>query len=281
MDTKIKMQFDPVIAKDVGVDCAIMFSNIEFWVDTNKKNNINNFEGRFWTFNSIRAFCEQFPFWTEQNIKTILKKLIERGYIVKGRFNKKGYDKTSWYSVVDKLELTNHQLELTNPLVRTNQPIPDNKPYNKPNININISSEEETEQKGDEITLSNERGKTPVARLQSLYGTLFNRLYGFKPKPSSYPQTGSVFKGLLKDYSEIQIACLLIVFFNWKGMNDKDEKENEWLVKNTHSPFQLKAGLNKYEAYVRNIAGWSEEFENDEKLYPIVKNYFVNKLSTG
>ena len=36
--TKIKMQFDPNIAKDVGVEEAIMYANIEFWVWHNQLN---------------------------------------------------------------------------------------------------------------------------------------------------------------------------------------------------------------------------------------------------
>lgn len=288
-DTKIKMQFDPNIAEELGVDCAIMFANIEFWVDTNKRNGINMFNDKYWTFNSIRAFREQFPFWTEQNIKTILKKLVEAKYIEKGRFNKKGYDKTSWYTVVPApilsagaLEESSvfksgfqpiHKLELTNPLVDSNQPIPDTK-------HQILNTDKEDISSLNTITLNPAQGKTPVSRLQSLYGKLFSHLYGFKPKPTTYPQTGKVFKDLLGSYTEIQIACLLIVFFNWQGMTDKEQSEKDWLVKNAHSIFQFRGGLNKYEAYTRNVAGWGEEFDNDSKLYDIVRKK-IAQLSTA
>lgn len=127
------------------------------------------------------------------------------------------------------------------------------------------------------ITLNPAQGKTPVARLQSLYGKLFNHLYGFKPK-SNYAQTGAVFKSLLDSYSEIQIACLLIVFFNWRGMNDKDDNAFKWLSDNAHSPFIFKGNTAKYEAYARNVAGWGDDFDNDEKLYKVVKNKLVEVI---
>ena len=82
-------------------------------------------------------------------------------------------------------------------------------------LNANISSNDL------KTTLNEKSGKTPVNRLQSLYSLLFKNLYGFKPKPTTYPQTGGVFKQLLKDYSEIQIACLLIVFFLMIGRYSK------------------------------------------------------------
>lgn len=129
------------------------------------------------------------------------------------------------------------------------------------------------------ITLPISRGKSPVTRLQSIYSTLFYHLYGFKIKASIYPQLGIVFKKLLVDYSEIQIAWLLIVFFNWHGMNDNDNRETEWLTKNAHSIFQFKGAVNKYETYVRNISGYNEEFDNDEKLFQLVGNW-IKELST-
>lgn len=125
-------------------------------------------------------------------------------------------------------------------------------------------------------TLPTTRGNNPVSRLISIYSTLFAHLYGFKPKPSIYPQLGGVFKNLLRDYSEIQIAWLLIVFFNWNGMSDKEPKEMEWLTKNSHGIYLFKSGINKYETYVRNVSGFNDEFDDDEKLYVEVGKWISN-----
>jgi hypothetical protein len=125
MKTKIKMQFDPDVALDVGVDCAIMFSNIEFWVEINEKNKQNFHNDKYWMYNSASSFCEFFPFWTEKQIRRILKTLASKGYIEKGNFNKKGYDRTGWYTCPNgKFDVTERSDESDQMVT----PIPDIKP---------------------------------------------------------------------------------------------------------------------------------------------------------
>lgn len=128
----VNMYFDIDVAKDVGSDPAIIFQNIVFWVAKNKANNKHFYEGKYWTYNSRKAFQELFPWMTTQNIRTYLKNLEAKGYIETGNFNKKGYDKTLWYTICENQQT--HLLELTNRSDKTNKPIPDNKPDNKPYI---------------------------------------------------------------------------------------------------------------------------------------------------
>lgn len=92
------------IAKDVGVEEAMMFSNINFWVEKNRKDedDYHFHNGKYWMFNSILDFAEQYSFWTPAKIRRIIKNLIEKGYIETGVFNKFGYDKTKWYTTTQK-----------------------------------------------------------------------------------------------------------------------------------------------------------------------------------
>lgn len=96
----MKYQFDEKVACDVGVEEAIMLSNIEFWVEKNRANNRNYHNGRWWTYNSRVAFERLFPFWTEKQIRRILNNLIETNYIISSNFNKHKYDQTNWYTSV-------------------------------------------------------------------------------------------------------------------------------------------------------------------------------------
>lgn len=48
--------FNPLLAKEVGIECAILLYNIEFWIEKNKANNKHFYEGRYWTYNSTKAF---------------------------------------------------------------------------------------------------------------------------------------------------------------------------------------------------------------------------------
>ena len=100
--TLIKMNFDPQIAKDIGVEEAIMHSNIEFWCDTNEKNNRHIHGGCAWMYNSVEAFKLQFPFWTAGQIRRILDNLLKKKYIKAGNYNKIKYDKTRWFAVLIK-----------------------------------------------------------------------------------------------------------------------------------------------------------------------------------
>lgn len=150
-----------------------------------------------------------------------------------------------------------------------------NDPVTIPNINYtNLTILED-----NKVILPIHRGKTPVTRLMSIYGTLFNHVYGFNSK-SNFGLNGKLLKDLLLTYSEVQIAFLLIVYLNWKGMDDNNQKEKQWLIDNAHPLTIFKSKINVYEAYTRNVAGWKTEFDDDSKLLAIVGKH-INGLSTA
>lgn len=94
--------FDVEVATEIGVDGAIMMQNLVFWLNKNIANNTNYIDGKYWTFNSIKAFGLLFPFWSEKQIRRILTNLIDNGYIETGVFNKSRYDRTKWYTLTEK-----------------------------------------------------------------------------------------------------------------------------------------------------------------------------------
>lgn len=128
--TKIKMAFDSDVAKDVGTDAAIILSNIEYWQEINRANNINFKEGRYWTYNSVKAFNEIFSYLTPRKIRTCLDKLESKGYIVSSNFNKKNYDRTKWFNVPLRTICQKRQIELSemsNRVDENDKPIPNSK----------------------------------------------------------------------------------------------------------------------------------------------------------
>lgn len=96
--------FDGEIAKDVGVNAAVLFHSIQWWIRKNKANDKNFFDGKYWTYNSVAAFTELFPFMKKSAIRSSLEKLEKEGYIVSGNYNKIAYDRTKWYALGDKGE---------------------------------------------------------------------------------------------------------------------------------------------------------------------------------
>tara|TARA_Y100000310_G_scaffold109161_1_gene107573 strand:- start:78 stop:833 length:756 start_codon:yes stop_codon:yes gene_type:complete len=112
--------FNIDVAEICGVAAAVIYTNIQFWVDKNEANGKHFYEGRFWTYNSIQAFSELLPYFTEKQIRGGLNKLIDAGLIVKGNFNKIGYDRTIWYSVIEETqhmpsEANEGDIDLSNP----------------------------------------------------------------------------------------------------------------------------------------------------------------------
>lgn len=138
--------FDGDVAEIVGANAAVIFWNLKFWIAKNKANDKNYHDGRYWTYNSKKAFQELFPFLSEQGIKTALNKLIEADLITTGDYNAKKFDRTLWYALTEKGERIGenqpthngeiqplHRGNSTFPSVENNRPIPDINTGIKPN----------------------------------------------------------------------------------------------------------------------------------------------------
>lgn len=131
---------------EYGIEEAILIENLVHWIQKNKANNKHYHDGRYWTYNSAKAFAEQFPYMNESKIKRVIGKLIEVGVVMKGNYNENQYDRTCWYTFTDKgLAIVQncyfHSSKMTNGKVQNGLTIPDNKPYNKPYISFTPSDE--------------------------------------------------------------------------------------------------------------------------------------------
>lgn len=123
--------FDVELAKQYGMVEAVLLNHFEYWIELNRANGKNYFEGRYWTFNSMKAFAEIFPYLSEKKIRNALKNLQDAGLIMTGNFNKSAYDRTLWYAFSDFAEsiLPKRQMEVAEKANQNSQkgePIPDN-----------------------------------------------------------------------------------------------------------------------------------------------------------
>lgn len=94
--------FDIDIATEYGIECAILLKNIYYWVEKNRANEKHFHNGNYWTYNSIKAFAELFPYISEKKVRTALKKLESSGLVITGNYNKLAYDRTTWYAITEK-----------------------------------------------------------------------------------------------------------------------------------------------------------------------------------
>jgi hypothetical protein len=132
----LEYHFDVEHAKRWGVEEAIFLQNLIYWLRHNKANKKSQKDGHTWSYNTLEAFAELFPFWSVKQIRRIVASLIEQKVIIKGCYNERAYDRTCWYALADEslLELPaqtlcpNGQMEKpkqTDPAAQTDTPIPD------------------------------------------------------------------------------------------------------------------------------------------------------------
>jgi hypothetical protein len=90
--------FDVEIAEKYGLEPAIIFKNISFWIQKNEANKSNFYDGDYWTYNSIKAFQILFPYMSEKKIRLAIDILIKEKLLKTGNYNKSAYDRTKWYA---------------------------------------------------------------------------------------------------------------------------------------------------------------------------------------
>lgn len=135
--------FNTEIAKEVGVNAAVILENIAHWVLKNKANDKNFYDGHYWTYNSRTAMTALFPYLSEKQVRYALDALRKADMVLTGNYNKSSYDRTLWYTVSDSCakkyfpELLDWPKK-ANELDGVGQPIPDINTNNKPD---NISQQ--------------------------------------------------------------------------------------------------------------------------------------------
>lgn len=79
-----------------GSDRAIILQQLHYWLNKSGK----TIDGRRWIYNTMDEWHDQF-YWIK-SIRTInnhFKKLEEMGLVITGNYNKKGFDRTKWYTI--------------------------------------------------------------------------------------------------------------------------------------------------------------------------------------
>ncbi len=178
----IEHNFNVEVARRYGVPEAIFIHNLYFWIDKNQCNGRHFYEGRSWTYNSLSALERLFPYFTRKQIRTIIDHCVGAGVVIKGNFNKEGYDKTTWFALTDEVleiyeggdrkgtgyapEGTSYAQEGTG-YAHKGTPIPDNKPYSKPDNKEDILVEADASAQQAAITLTlNDKSEHPIYQQQ-------------------------------------------------------------------------------------------------------------------
>lgn len=88
--------FNTEVAKIVGVNAAVIFENIVFWLKKNLDNGKHIIDNKVWTYSSVNAMLQSFPYLTDGQIRGALKKLQDENLIEVRQFS--GYNRVNWFT---------------------------------------------------------------------------------------------------------------------------------------------------------------------------------------
>lgn len=89
-------------AKKYGVDEAIVINSFKHWIEKNRASRVNSKGGHTWTYNSLNALCELFPYWTRRQLERITKSLIDQGVLQAEQLMLDKGDQRLWYAFADE-----------------------------------------------------------------------------------------------------------------------------------------------------------------------------------
>jgi hypothetical protein len=107
----MKHCFDVEIAKEYGLEEAVVIENLAFWIRQNFIKNKNLNDGLYWTFYTFKNLNELLPYINISKLKRVINNLKEKKVIMIGNYNKNNYDKTTWYTIINNQILSKYNIE--------------------------------------------------------------------------------------------------------------------------------------------------------------------------
>jgi uncharacterized phage protein (TIGR02220 family) len=247
--------FNIDVAKQIGIAPAVILNNIYWWIEKNKANDKHFYNGYYWTYNSRKAFCTQFPYLTERQIEYALRKLINEGYVITGNYNKASFDRTLWYAITNKgyCILQNCEMERTNFVNAKDKNV-----KAIPDINTDSkNTDRENVEQGSTLSLINE------------IINYLNKQAGTKYRASSTDTKKHITARIKEGYTISDFKRVI------------DIKVNEWKYDKKMAPYLRPSTLfgTKFESYLNQCPSYnvsnneskeSEELATDENGNPIV-----------
>lgn len=94
--------FNVEVAKQLDVHRALFVQHFSFWYQKNKTDNVNFFKGDYWVRMKISQLHTYFPYYTVDQIRRFIEKLLADKLLKKDEFNDKKNDRTKWYTFTKK-----------------------------------------------------------------------------------------------------------------------------------------------------------------------------------
>jgi hypothetical protein len=231
----VSHSFDINIAEMLNsVELAIIIHHFAFWIDLNTRSKKNFHNGKYWTFQSMEDISNHFPYFSTNQVRRLIEKLVNMNILEKGNFNKTAFDRTVWYAFHDNWKYPiwqNCQMDradLPNQNGEIDKPIPDTKP------------DAETEKKEEE----NAVGESDAVGADLSF-FLFEKLRALNPghkKPNMKTWTDEINRMIRIDQRDPEIIRKVIAW-----ALDPDNPDDFW--KTIQSPKTLRSLFDR--AYIK------------------------------
>ena len=220
--------FNVEIAKQYGIEKAVILENFYFWIKKNQANKKNMHDGKAYTFNTASAFAELFPYIKERQIAKLLREMeSEDDLLLSGQFN--NYDRTKSYTLTDKaLEMFGEKVKKQNTKnVHSNVTKSDNGTSQKMIIESTkkgdcLNTDINTVIKQTDINSNSDKPKTDFQIIVETYFQNFKNLYDQKRVNTEKPfinmkVAGNMINRLLSEIGKEKILMALdrAILDNW------------------------------------------------------------------
>lgn len=215
------------VAVKVGLAASVIYAHICYWIRKNKANEKHFYNGKYWTYSSMKAFASYFPELTEKQVRTALEKLIQANLIESANFNKTGYDRTLWYSLKEgnedcQIDMPKNEL----PFAQKGTPIPninqiDKQSVKKENIkkkeslDLSFGEEAELDEQAAEIYKFYPRKAARPDAIKAIKKAL--KVVGYT---YLYTQTQKYATAVKESQKELSYVPYPATWFNREGYND-------------------------------------------------------------
>ncbi len=98
----MKHALDTNLAAQYGVNIALLLESFQYWTFKNLTREHHILDGLCWSYDTLDALCEVFPYWTRRQIDHTIINAVKHGLLVKGNYNQTKYDRTLWYALTPK-----------------------------------------------------------------------------------------------------------------------------------------------------------------------------------
>lgn len=94
------LQVLPSLADAIGLNEAIVLQQMHYWLRIRRQDGDERYhhDGRWWIYNSISDWHDQFSWWSKSTIRRTLNALVDAG-VVEKRIEGENGNQQTWYTV--------------------------------------------------------------------------------------------------------------------------------------------------------------------------------------